>query len=181
MLINCPNCGKPISDKADACIHCGYVLQKEPEVKEEIKVRNFTELSKAGQAQVMADFAKEMPYESGYIKTSKIIRSILIVSLLIYVTSVMIGGIGFAIILNGSGRELEKVIEYCFSIFLIFFVLSFILLFILVIIDRVRRKKTFALSKKLQAWAKTKGIDIGVNYLATSAREAKEMDRKENL
>ena len=27
-LINCPECGKEISDKAPACIHCGYPLDK---------------------------------------------------------------------------------------------------------------------------------------------------------
>lgn len=25
-LINCPECGKEVSNKADACIHCGYPL-----------------------------------------------------------------------------------------------------------------------------------------------------------
>lgn len=28
-LITCPECGKQISDKAPACIHCGYPLQQE--------------------------------------------------------------------------------------------------------------------------------------------------------
>lgn len=28
-LINCPECSKDVSDKADACIHCGYPLKKE--------------------------------------------------------------------------------------------------------------------------------------------------------
>lgn len=28
-LIKCPECGKEISDKAPACIHCGYPLKKE--------------------------------------------------------------------------------------------------------------------------------------------------------
>lgn len=27
-LIKCPECGKQISDKANACIHCGYPLNK---------------------------------------------------------------------------------------------------------------------------------------------------------
>ena len=27
-LINCPECGKEISDKSDKCIHCGYPLKK---------------------------------------------------------------------------------------------------------------------------------------------------------
>ena len=26
-IISCPECGKGISDKADACIHCGYPLR----------------------------------------------------------------------------------------------------------------------------------------------------------
>ena len=27
MLIKCPECGKDVSNKANACIHCGYPLQ----------------------------------------------------------------------------------------------------------------------------------------------------------
>ena len=27
-LINCPECGKQVSDSAKACIHCGYQLEK---------------------------------------------------------------------------------------------------------------------------------------------------------
>lgn len=26
-LINCPECGKEISDKSKQCIHCGYPLE----------------------------------------------------------------------------------------------------------------------------------------------------------
>ena len=28
-LINCPECGKQISDKAENCIHCGFPLQQQ--------------------------------------------------------------------------------------------------------------------------------------------------------
>lgn len=28
-LINCPNCGKEISDKATTCIHCGKILKED--------------------------------------------------------------------------------------------------------------------------------------------------------
>lgn len=28
MLINCPECGKEISDKALKCIHCGYPIKE---------------------------------------------------------------------------------------------------------------------------------------------------------
>lgn len=30
-LIKCPECGKEISDKANACIHCGYPLNERKE------------------------------------------------------------------------------------------------------------------------------------------------------
>lgn len=30
-LINCPECGKEISDKAEVCIHCGYPIKKNNE------------------------------------------------------------------------------------------------------------------------------------------------------
>ena len=32
-LINCPECGKEISDKAEKCIHCGYPIKNESIVK----------------------------------------------------------------------------------------------------------------------------------------------------
>lgn len=32
-LINCPECGKEVSDKAENCIHCGYVLKKKKDNK----------------------------------------------------------------------------------------------------------------------------------------------------
>lgn len=28
MLIQCPECGKEVSDKSDKCIHCGYLKQE---------------------------------------------------------------------------------------------------------------------------------------------------------
>lgn len=31
MLVNCPECGKQISDKAKACPHCGYPMEEKQE------------------------------------------------------------------------------------------------------------------------------------------------------
>lgn len=31
-MINCPECGNLVSDKAKACIHCGFVLAKEKNI-----------------------------------------------------------------------------------------------------------------------------------------------------
>ena len=33
-LISCPNCGKQISEKAEICPGCGYVLKKKEETEE---------------------------------------------------------------------------------------------------------------------------------------------------
>ena len=46
-LINCPNCGKEISDKATACIHCGERLIEEvqpaiPQPTSRVSVENGT-------------------------------------------------------------------------------------------------------------------------------------------
>ena len=32
-LIQCPNCGESVSEKATKCIHCGYVIKEEPVVE----------------------------------------------------------------------------------------------------------------------------------------------------
>ena len=34
-LINCPECGKEVSDKAEVCIHCGYPLHDETQSNKE--------------------------------------------------------------------------------------------------------------------------------------------------
>ena len=39
-LIKCPECGKKISDKADACINCGCPLSEFN--KQEIKIKRVT-------------------------------------------------------------------------------------------------------------------------------------------
>ena len=50
-LINCPECGKQISDKAPACIHCGYPIQTEQAVltsisnSKKVVIPSFSEFS----------------------------------------------------------------------------------------------------------------------------------------
>lgn len=38
-LINCPECGKEISDKSQSCIHCGYPIQQQPEKMKNVIAR----------------------------------------------------------------------------------------------------------------------------------------------
>lgn len=51
-LITCPECGKQISDKAPACIHCGYPMQEQPPVttatvsnSKKVAIPSFSEFS----------------------------------------------------------------------------------------------------------------------------------------
>lgn len=37
-LIKCPECGKEVSDKAPACIHCGYPLQNQQPIIPDVGV-----------------------------------------------------------------------------------------------------------------------------------------------
>ena len=49
-LIKCPDCGKEVSDKANACIHCGYPIEdmqpQKVEMYEEARNKLYSELSK---------------------------------------------------------------------------------------------------------------------------------------
>ena len=44
-MINCPECGQEISDKAKKCIHCGKVFVEEEIIKEEIEWHSLKHLS----------------------------------------------------------------------------------------------------------------------------------------
>ncbi len=56
-LIKCPECGKEISDKAKACIHCGFPLEspKEP-VAPPVKQKKFIASYVCNECYYMADF-----------------------------------------------------------------------------------------------------------------------------
>ncbi len=40
-LINCPECGKEISNKSEKCIHCGYPIRNTPYIHENIMGRDY--------------------------------------------------------------------------------------------------------------------------------------------
>ena len=65
MLINCPNCNKPVSDKAEKCIHCGAKVMKE-EIKSQSyeKKIDFMTLSKEQVNQYLDQFKREEPEKS---------------------------------------------------------------------------------------------------------------------
>ncbi len=54
-LINCPECGKEISDKAPACIHCGFPLRLIDNTEKQAEKRNATIVTE-----------ESIPTETGY-------------------------------------------------------------------------------------------------------------------
>ncbi|MBR2646038.1 MAG: zinc ribbon domain-containing protein [Clostridia bacterium] len=58
MLINCPNCGKPVSDKAQKCQHC-QTLIRTTALKSEMT--SYASLSKDKQAVLLSEFKNEYP------------------------------------------------------------------------------------------------------------------------
>ncbi len=40
-LINCPECGKEISDKSEKCIHCGFPIRNIPYIHENIMGKDY--------------------------------------------------------------------------------------------------------------------------------------------
>lgn len=70
-LINCPECGKEISDMVKACPHCGYPLSEELSQEKVVQPQ---------QVEVTGVKIKK----SGFLKTIVIVASILVIALLAY-------------------------------------------------------------------------------------------------
>lgn len=66
-LIKCPECGNEVSDKAPACIHCGYPLQEQQPENQYYRVTLplLTEIKQkaATAARITADIQKAQLYE----------------------------------------------------------------------------------------------------------------------
>ena len=67
MLINCPECGKQISDRAVQCIHCGYPLQN----NNEITNNNNNEITIANKIYNIAQILQETQNHITYSEATK--------------------------------------------------------------------------------------------------------------
>jgi len=63
MLINCPKCGKPISDKAKFCPHCNEIFQEVIE-RENNPPKDYSKLPEREREQLLNDFIKENPKQA---------------------------------------------------------------------------------------------------------------------
>ena len=73
MLMQCPNCGKPVNDKAHECIHCKHQLNAQistaqPLDNTEQPATDYKILSREKKKNLLAEFAKEQPKKAGTLK-----------------------------------------------------------------------------------------------------------------
>ena len=64
MLIECPNCKKPISDQANECIHCKHVLKNSEETANEEPIRDFLKMSVKERNALYDEFCQAEPEKS---------------------------------------------------------------------------------------------------------------------
>ena len=61
MIINCPNCGSKISDKAKKCPHCEFAFSENIELANKAKMENYEDLDVNRVEELDAEFKKEYP------------------------------------------------------------------------------------------------------------------------
>ena len=89
MLINCPKCGKPISEYADICMHCKSHLKEETMQSVDNRnkqMKNYLDLSEEEKKELYKQFEKENPTLKGerdsLIKNNKVSNIALIIFLI---------------------------------------------------------------------------------------------------
>lgn len=89
-LINCPECGKEISDKAESCPNCGYPIAEEVVLKENSD-ENTMEEETEGKNDVMQGVLSIALSISGIIIALMTDGLVNIISLILFIISVVLG------------------------------------------------------------------------------------------
>ncbi len=99
-IINCPECGKEISDKAKICINCGYPINSDLD-NIQPKPDNI-ELKQENVDPVLPNWTPQGSYEKSHPKSKKIIVTVIIFAMIAIITSVVI------IIINENTLSFEE-------------------------------------------------------------------------
>ncbi len=159
-LINCPKCGKQISDTTNKCIHCGYDLAESKDKQSEYK--QYYKLSAAEQKALRAEFYKTDPaYAECDKQTEKMAKKSNITSVL----RLVFGGITLLILVitqicsTLSGKKFENNVLLWVAIIIVTvgLLIAFIA-FVLNIVFRLKFKKLrhnqLIIEKRFQKWLK---------------------------
>lgn len=114
-MINCPECGQEISDKAKKCIHCGKVFAEEEITKNEIKCEECgTSLSEIDEVcpncgcpieqKTIDSEVKPQQVEVASVKIGKKTKKI-ILGVIIALIICLVGGVAYKIYLNSKANQ----------------------------------------------------------------------------
>ncbi len=152
MIINCPNCGNKISDKAKKCPHCEFAFNENIELANNAKMENYEDLDVERVETLIKNFEKEYP-ELTKVQKNSTYRLYAVIGLYVAMVILLVANIiNFISYLNSSGSV----------VMLILLPLLFVLSLIgVVVLTKIQKKSTYGLiklDKYFEFWLKEKGI-----------------------
>lgn len=162
-LINCPHCGKQVSDTAPKCVHCGNALEKPVE-----KRTNFNSLSHTERQALKVEFWKLYPQynlsetEENAYNTLTLFRTL----------SVIAETVGWVLVVLAELFDND----FIGNTSLILIIVGFIATFALSIAIRIKQKgntrKKMLCEKKFWKWiTKEKNMDYTVHFVSVKEEE----------
>lgn len=161
MLINCPKCGKPISDKAKICPHCNEEFHDVIK-KESVQLRDYVNLSDLERKQLLEKFKKAEPKQAeGLARQEKTRKKSMYLLGFIMVLSFIMAIALFIVCLI----VWETSFSFCFTVFLVVFIVP-PSVFIISIIFKVQGNwyEELVSWKYHEEWLKKNNI---VNFMLT--------------
>lgn len=156
-LVNCPYCGKQVSDKSEVCVHCGEKLAFVSPKTEEVQ---FEKMNAAEQEKIFAEFISAYPEHNYGEAGTRQIGNAMAYDILLFALCL----IGDAIILLISPKSAGL---YFAGFLLIFSCIFGLIVFICLILSLYRYNKKALISVKVfQKWLKEKKGMIYIPKLA---------------
>lgn len=152
MIINCPNCGSKISDKAKKCPHCEFAFSENIELANKAKMENFENLGDERIETLIKEFEEEYP-EFEKVQKNSTYRLYAVIGLYVAMSILLIANIvNFINYLNSSGSAVMLILLP------LLFVLSLIGIVVLTKIQKSSNYVIIKLDKYFEFWLKEKGI-----------------------
>lgn len=191
MLINCPNCGKPVSDQAKACMHCNYSLSvvteavdtKNTEEKVISKERKeYNELEKSKRKEMFMRFGLEEPLQYKTICSNKNLNNAQFILVMI-AALVSIVGIGILIIIGKDRLDVPNpgVIDFLIAFGTIALgLLLFGVDTILNIKEKSTKQKFIIASQRFEKWLNKRNVEGFAESHVYGAQELKRLSELDN-
>ena len=201
MLISCPNCGKPVSDKAEQCQHCKFVLGT-PTIKPQetiapkvenkdqapIKVhktvsqekKDFYSLDKDERDELLLKFGVEKPLQAKVIVAEK--RN-LFSKLIVGGIAILLSIIGLIMLFTVGKNRLDVQSPGAIDFVIAFGALGvgvvlWVVFAILNIISKATRQKAIIASRHFETWLNKRGVE---GYAEVRMESAIEREKLQDL